>query len=94
MVSKIELYEKESQEFKPFKHFISRIQVMRKESSYGAEVSSKWTDILNQTLVDETYPVIHPIGQETFSLYAEFTTGVFEYTLDIDCYYIYKRKKH
>ncbi|WP_195576548.1 hypothetical protein [Paenibacillus sp. 1001270B_150601_E10] len=84
MVSKIELYEKESQEFQPFKHFFSRIQVMRKESSYGAEVASKWTNILNQTLVDETYPVIHPFGQETFSLYAEFTTGVFEYTLDID----------
>lgn len=84
MVSKIELYEKESQEFKPFKHFISRIQVMRKESTYGAEVASKWTNILNHTLVDETYPVIHPIGQETFSLYTEFTTGVFEYTLDID----------
>ncbi|MGE7925941.1 hypothetical protein ACQKND_22540 [Viridibacillus arvi] len=84
MVSKIELYEKESQELNPFKHFISRIQVMRKESSYGAEVASKWADILNQNLGDETYPVIHPIGQETFSLYAEFTTGVFEYALDID----------
>ncbi|MGE7935089.1 hypothetical protein [Viridibacillus arvi] len=57
---------------------------MRKESSYGAEVASKWADILNQNLGDETYPVIHPIGQETFSLYAEFTTGVFEYALDID----------
>lgn len=76
MVSKIELYEEESQEFKPFKHFISRIQVMRKESTYGAEVASKWTNILNHTLVDETYPVIHPIGQETFSLYRVHDWGI------------------
>ena len=83
MESKIELFEKESQEFNPFKHFISRIQVMEKASSYGAEVASKWTNILDKTL-NENYPVVHPIGQETFSLYAEFPTGVFEYALDID----------
>lgn len=57
---------------------------MKKKSSYGAELASKWTEILNQFLIDKTYPVIHPIGQETFSLYAEFPTGVFEYALDID----------
>src|SRR5690625_2988707 len=57
---------------------------MEKKSSYGAEVASKWADILNQALVHKTYPVVHPIGQETFSLYAKFPTGVFEYALDID----------
>ncbi|MEZ2457483.1 hypothetical protein ACBR55_02680 [Salinicoccus roseus] len=84
MASKIELYEKSSQEFKPFKHFTSRIQVMKKESNYGGEVASKWTDILNQFLANKTYPVVHPIGKETFSLYAVFPTGIFEYALDID----------
>jgi hypothetical protein len=82
--SKIEIYETESQSFKPFKHFISRIQEMENESTYGATVASKWTEILNQSLISKTYPVIHPVGQETFSLYAEFPTGVFEYALDID----------
>lgn len=81
--SKIEKYETESQNFKPFKHFISRIQEKEKKSAYGAAVASKWTEILNQSLINKTYPVIHPIGQETFSLYAEFPTGVFEYALDI-----------
>ncbi|MBN6886019.1 hypothetical protein ACUXCC_000674 [Cytobacillus horneckiae] len=84
MESKIKFYESESQKFQPSKHFISRIQEMENKSSYGAKLSLKWTEILNQTLINETYPVIHPIGQETFSLYAEFPTGVFEYALDID----------
>ncbi|WP_025784649.1 hypothetical protein [Sporosarcina sp. D27] len=82
--SKIEYYENESQQFKPIQHFISRIKEMENESKYGAEVASKWTEIVNLTLKDEMYPVVHPIGQETFSLYAEFPTGVFEYALDID----------
>ncbi|MDV2582581.1 hypothetical protein [Alkalibacillus haloalkaliphilus] len=84
MESKIEIYEKESQYFSPNKHFISRIQEMEKKSVYGAKVSKKWTEVLNQFIKSKTYPVIHPIGQETFSLYAEYPTGVFEYALDID----------
>lgn len=82
--NKIELYEKESQIFNPFAHIRSRIQEMEKKSSYGSEVAKKWTEILNGTLNRETYPVIHPIGQETFSLYSEYPTGIFEYALDID----------
>lgn len=82
--NKIELYEKESRDFNPFTHFHSRIKEMKNKSNYGMEVAKKWTDIVNETLNSETYPVIHPIGQETFSLYAEFPTGVFEYALDID----------
>ncbi|MBT2641463.1 hypothetical protein J7I80_04430 [Bacillus sp. ISL-41] len=81
---KIEIYEKESRDFKPFTHFHSRIQEMKNKSGYGNEVARKWTEIVNGNLISETYPVIHPIGKETFSLYAEFPTGVFEYTLDID----------
>lgn len=84
MESKIEIYETESQYFCPNKHFTLRIQEMEKKSVYGAKVAKKWTEILNQSLNSETYPVIHPIGQETFSLYAEYPTGVFEYALDID----------
>ncbi len=84
MESKIAHYEKVYLKFKPFKHFTSRIQEMGNKSSIGAEVASKWNEILHQFLLDETYPVIHPIGRETFSLYAEFPTGVFEYALDID----------
>lgn len=82
--NKIEIYEKESRDFNPFSHFHSRIQEMMNKSGYGNEVGSKWTEIVNEILINETYPVIHPIGQETFSLYAEFPTGVFEYALDID----------
>jgi hypothetical protein len=82
--SKIGIYEKESRDFNPFTHFHSRIQEMQNKSSLGNEVARKWTNIVNETLTSETYPVIHPIGQETFSLYAEFPTGVFEYALDID----------
>lgn len=84
MESKIDLYEKESQYFNPLKHFISRIQEMQDKSSYGAEISVKWKEIVNKSLLNEDYPVVHPIGQETFSLYMEFPTGVFEYALDID----------
>jgi hypothetical protein len=82
--SKIGIYEKKSQNFKPFNHFIFRIEEMEKKSSFGAEVASKWNDILNQSLISKTYPVVHPIGRETFSLYVEFPTGVFEFALDID----------
>lgn len=82
--SKIDYYEKESQHFKPLKHFSSRIQEMENKSNYGAKVASKWNEIVNKSLRDEVYPVVHPIGRETFSLYAEFPTGVFEYALDVD----------
>lgn len=82
--NKIDNYEKESQQFNPLNHFYSRIQEMENKSSYGAKVASKWNEIVNKSLRDEVYPVVHPIGQETFSLYAEFPTGVFEYALDID----------
>lgn len=47
-------------------------------------VASKWAEILNQNLICEIYPVVHPIGQETFSLYTKFPTGIFEYALDVD----------
>lgn len=82
--SKIDYYEKESRHFNPLKHFSSRIGEMADKSNYGAKVASKWNEIIKQSLRDEIYPVIHPIGQETFSLYASFPTGVFEYALDID----------
>jgi hypothetical protein len=82
--SKIDYYEEEPQHFKPFKHFYARIKEMENESNYGAKVASKWSEIVNQSLRNELYPVVHPIEQETFSLYAEFPTGVFEYALDID----------
>lgn len=57
---------------------------MEDKSSYGAEVSVKWKEVVNQSLINEVYPVVHPIGQETFSLYMELPTGVFECALDID----------
>jgi len=82
--SKIEYYERESRTFNPIQHVARRIQVMESKSDYGAMVASKWKEIVNHTLQNEVYPVVHPIGQETFSLYAEFPTGVFEYALDID----------
>ncbi|MGD6942824.1 hypothetical protein ACQCT6_12380 [Cytobacillus gottheilii] len=84
MKSKVQIYEIESQYFSPKDHFISRIKEMEKKSVPGAKLAKKWTEILNKSLNSETYPVIHPIGQETFSLYAEYPTGVFEYALDID----------
>ncbi|CAG9623590.1 hypothetical protein [Sutcliffiella rhizosphaerae] len=84
MESNIQLYETESQYFSPNKHFISRIKEMEKKSVHGAKVAKKWLKTLNQSLNNETYPVIHPIGHETFSLYVEYPSGVFEYALDID----------
>ncbi|MFC0015081.1 MULTISPECIES: hypothetical protein [Allobacillus] len=84
MESKIEYYENQSYKFDPLEHFTIRIEEMKKQSSYGKMVASKWMDIYEQILTNEGYPVVHPIGQETFSLYAEFPTGVFEYALDID----------
>ena len=82
--SKIDYHEQVSGEFSPLDHFSIRIQEMGNESNYGGRVASKWDEIVNKILNDEAYPVEHPIGQETFSLYAEFPSGVFEYALDID----------
>ncbi|WP_078597668.1 hypothetical protein [Evansella clarkii] len=84
MESKIVYYEKLSPNFKLMEHYRSRIQEMEKKSSYGEKVASKWSEILYKFLTKENYPVNHPIGQETFSLYAEYPAGVFEYALDID----------
>lgn len=84
MKNKIQIYETETQNFSPNKHFNSRIIEMEKKSVQGAQLAKKWTNILNESLSSVTYPVNHPIGQETFSLYAEYPTGVFEYALDID----------
>lgn len=83
--SNIDYYEKKFQHFKPIKHFYARIQEMEKKSNYGAKVASKWREIVNEVLENEVYPVVHPIGRETFSLYTELPTGIFEYALDIDC---------
>lgn len=82
--SKIEYYELESRHFNFFKHFSTRILEMKTKSNYGAQVASKWNEIVAKYLRNETYPVVHPKGQETFSMYAEFPSGVFEYALDID----------
>ena len=82
--NKIDYYERESAHFNPLEHFSSRIQDMEHKSYDGAKLASKWNDIVNQSLRNEVYPVVHPIGQETFSLYAAFPEGVFEYALDID----------
>ncbi|KMJ55654.1 hypothetical protein AB685_26120 [Bacillus sp. LL01] len=84
MVHTIKEYEEKSRVFNPSTHIKSRIQEMEGHSAIGAEIASTWKDLLDQRLVKETYPVIHPIGQETFSLYADYPTGVFEYALDID----------
>ena len=84
VVTKIEYYEKESVYFNPFEHFSKRIMEMANKLEYGTKIASKWSQIVNQFLIDEIYPAVHPIGQETFSLYKEFPTGVFEYALYID----------
>ncbi|MFD1737613.1 hypothetical protein ACFSCX_13770 [Bacillus salitolerans] len=84
MTNKIEVFEKESQLFNPFVHFKSRIQEIESKSSFGAKVAKEWAKVLSESLIKEKYPVVHPIGQETFSLYKEYPTGVYEYALDID----------
>ncbi|MBD7985733.1 hypothetical protein H9649_14170 [Sporosarcina sp. Sa2YVA2] len=83
VVSKILYYEKESLKFNPFEHMQGRIQEMEQASSEGAEIAARWKQIVKQ-LKDEEYPVVHPSGRETFSLFAEFPSGVFDYALDID----------
>ncbi|GKV56985.1 hypothetical protein NCCP2222_29320 [Sporosarcina sp. NCCP-2222] len=82
--SKMEKREKESKYFQPLKHISSRILEMERKSEYGLRVASKWSEIVKYTFRDGDYPVVHPIGRETFSLYAEFPLGVFEYAFDID----------
>ncbi|MDY0410564.1 hypothetical protein [Paracerasibacillus soli] len=92
--SKIAYYEKESPKFNPLEHLILRVNEMENKSDYGGKVALKWKKIIDDTLIHEVYPVIHPIGQETFSLYAEFPIGIFEYALDIDGATSYIREKH
>ncbi|MEM5015561.1 hypothetical protein WKH31_04630 [Metabacillus indicus] len=84
MESKIEQYERESRIFQPARHFHLRMEEMKIASQHGAYIAEKWLDVFTRILAKEEYPVVHPIGQETFSLYAEYETGVFEYALDID----------
>ncbi|MDV2884931.1 hypothetical protein RYX45_07050 [Alkalihalophilus pseudofirmus] len=84
MKNMIEAFERESREFNPSFHFKSRIKEMEKTSSYGVQLASKWRELLNRSKMDEVYPVVHPIGKETFSLYADYPSGIFEYALDID----------
>lgn len=84
MKSKIEQYERKFKSFIPVRHFEERIEDMGIYSNYGKQLAEKWTEILNDYVVNQTYPVVHPIRQETFSLFAEFPSGVFEYALDID----------
>ncbi|MEK3808062.1 hypothetical protein MHB63_16200 [Bacillus sp. FSL H8-0547] len=84
MESNIQLYEKESRMFQPARHFHLCMEEMKGVSQHGADIAEKWLDVFTRILAKEEYPVVHPIGQETFSLYAEYETGVFEYALDID----------
>lgn len=84
MKNNITFYEIESQKFDPYKHFLERIEEMKESSSLGYKVSEKWREVLNNTIINVDYPVQHPVGRETFSLYIEYSSGIFEYALDID----------
>lgn len=84
MEFKIQFYERESRMFQPARYFHLRMEEMKDASEYGADIAKKWLDVFTRILAKEEYPVVHPIGQETFSLYAEYEAGVFEYALDID----------
>ncbi|WP_282032870.1 hypothetical protein [Metabacillus indicus] len=84
MESKIEQYERESRIFQPARHFHLRMEEMKIASQHGADIAEKWLDVFTRILAKEEYPVVHPIGHETFSLYADYEAGVFEYALDID----------
>ncbi|MEC2072703.1 hypothetical protein [Alkalihalophilus marmarensis] len=84
MQNMIEVFERQSREFNPSFHFESRIIEMEKTSRYGVQLASKWRELLNRSKMNEVYPVVHPIGKETFSLYANYPSGIFEYALDID----------
>jgi len=77
-------YEKESQKFDPFNHFTIRIQEMKQHSHYGAVIAEKWDEVVSETLTENDYPVVHSIGEETFSLFAEYSTGIYEYAFHID----------
>ncbi|KEZ51601.1 hypothetical protein GS18_0210745 [Metabacillus indicus] len=84
MESKIQLHEIQSRIFQPARHFHLCMEEMKIASQYGTDIAEKWLDVYTRILAEEEYPVVHPIGQETFSLYAEYEAGVFEYALDID----------
>lgn len=70
--------------YNPAEHFSTRILDMENKSDYGMKVAAEWKKAFNQSLKNETYPVVHPIGQEKFALFGEFPTGIFEYALHID----------
>ncbi|MDQ0159604.1 hypothetical protein [Alkalibacillus salilacus] len=76
--------EEAAQHFNPVDHITSRIHEMKQTSEYGARLSFEWWRLLNQNLKNCQYPVVHPKGQETFSLYITFSTGLFECALSID----------
>ncbi|MBB2483322.1 hypothetical protein H5P36_24520 [Bacillus sp. APMAM] len=80
----MELFEKQSKLFNPLLHFKSRMEEMRSISVLGASIAKKWLKMIEEYFMHEAYPVNHPIGQETFSLYVEYPLGIFEYALDID----------
>lgn len=84
MRSKIKYYESKYQKFDPVEHFTSRIQEMKQKSEYGNKAAQKWQELLTKRISKENYPVVHPIGQETFSLFAEFSSGIYEYAFHID----------
>lgn len=42
---------------------------MEKKSDDGARIASKWNEIINESLRQEIYQVVHRIGRETFSIY-------------------------
>lgn len=80
----IRYFEKESQKFDPLKHFTMHIQEMNQHSEYGAEIAKEWSKVISEIVSKDAYPVIHPIGEETFSLFKEYPTGVYEYAFSID----------
>ncbi|NIK12272.1 hypothetical protein [Alkalibacillus almallahensis] len=84
MVNPTNPKEEAAQHFNPVEHIMSRIHEMEQTSEYGARLSTEWRKLLNQYPKNSQYPAVHPKGQETFSLYTTFDTGVFECALTID----------
>lgn len=80
----IAMFERESQKFDVFKHFNLRIEEMKEHSEHGTTVAKKWDEVMTETLTKEDYPVVHPIEEETFSLFAKYPTGIYEYAFHID----------
>ncbi|TFB22907.1 hypothetical protein E3U55_06615 [Filobacillus milosensis] len=82
-MSRIPYYEQESFHFRPEVHVKTRIKEIANSSDIGAKIALGWEHKLEE-LLNEKYPVNHPVGKETFSLYGDFPSGIFEYALDID----------